>query len=225
MDALLRRRAMIASGGGEPPTPGDLSNYVQDGLVLHLDGINKGGTSGRWSSLVGSEYYTLTSHSTSETNAILMDGSGEITSTNTVSVDSASGTVEVCAQYLGTGSSVIIYGLDGKLCFCIGSTGYAFGNGSTNNLWQVTKQELFTCSMNSSRCVLNGSVTGTKGNVSWNSTLNYNCIGGRAAYANHYYSNVRIYSIRKYNRILTEAEMKQNQQVDNARFNLGLNIQ
>lgn len=220
----------MAAGGGSPtpptPGPGDLSNYVQDGLVLHLDGINKGGTSGRWSSLVGSEYYPLTTHSTEETNAVLMDGSGVLTSENTVNVGYTVGTIEVCAQYLGNASAaVVIYGTQDNLCFCIGSTGYAFGIATANNLWTLTKASLFTCSMNSSRCMLNGSVTGTKSNTSWGATESTNFIGGREPYANKYYANIRIYSIRKYNRILSEAEMLQNQKVDNARFNLGFNIQ
>ena len=217
---------MIASGGSTPPTPdpGDLSRYVQDGLVLHLDGINKGGTSGRWSSLVGSEYYTLTNHSVEETNALRMDGSGVISSTNTATVNYSSGTIEVCAEYLGTGAAVVMYAVSNGLAFIIGGSGYCFGIGSSNNQWNLTKESIFTVSLNSSRCVLNGSTTGTLIGSSWTSNISTNEIGGRSPYANPYYANIRIYSIRKYNRILTEAEMLQNQAVDNARFNLGLNI-
>lgn len=213
---------------GEPPTPvdpGDISNYVQDGLVFHLDGIDKGETSGRWSSPVGSEYYTLTSHSTSETNAVLMDGNGLLASENKVDVGYSSGTIEVCAQDLGSANHVVIYGVTGNLCFGFYGTDYFFGMGASNNAWTVTRQSLYTCSINSSRCMMNGSVVGTKVNQSWSSNTARNYIGGRDNYANHYYGNVRIYSIRKYNRILTEAEMLKNQKVDNARFNLGLNIQ
>ena len=225
MDALLRRRMMIASGGSTPPT-----NYVQDGLVLHLDGINKGGTSGRWTSLVGNEYYTLTSNSTVESNAIHMNGSGAIESTNTTSIDGTSGTIEVCAEFISSPSSyyVVMYGPSGKLAFIVGkpnsdTPGATFFTGTSNNNWSISMGSIYTCSVNSSRCVYNGVSVSTKNSTSWSSNLSVNKIGGRPPYANAYYANIRIYSIRKYNRLLTEAEMLQNQAVDNIRFNLGLN--
>lgn len=224
-------------GAPTPPTPvdpGDISNYVQNGLVLHLDGINKGGVSGKWSSLVGTENYTLNAHSIVETNAIRMDGSGLLESTRgtEVNVDGATGTIEVCAEYLGTGYGVVVvFGISGKLCFIIsdsdGVAGYVFRHASaTDSKWNPSNmQDVFTCSMNISRCVYNGIAQSTLSGQSWGSTLDFNCIGGRAVYENRRYANVRIYSIRKYNRLLTEAEMVRNQIVDNARFNLGLNIQ
>ena len=225
---------MIASGGSTPPTPvdpGDLSNYVQDGLVLHLDGIDKGETSGRWSSLVGSEYYTLNTHSTNETNAVVMDGSGVIQSTSTVSVDYTSGTIEICAEIITAPSSsiVIMYGLNNKLGVCfIPEEGYVFGIGANanNNKWIITPQTIFTCSMNSLRCVLNGVSGGSLGTTTFTAQngITYNSIGGRNGFSTSRYSNIRIYSIRKYNRQLTETEILKNQRTDNARFNLGFNI-
>ena len=217
---------------GEPPTPvdpSDISNYVQDGLVLHLDGIDKGETSSRWTSLVGSEYYTLNTHSTKETNAVVMDGAGLIKATNSVSVDYTSGTIEVCAQLLTTITEnvVVCFGPSGKLAFCMGPNGYYFAvaPAGSNILWSITPQALFTCSMNSLRCLLNGVSGGTLTTASWSANVSYNTIGGRDGYpTSPRYANVRIYSIRKYNRQLTQAEILKNQRTDNARFNLGLNI-
>lgn len=217
---------------GEPPTPvdpSDISNYVQDGLVSHLDGIDKGETSSRWTSLVGSEYYTLTSHSTKETNAVVMDGAGFIKATNSVSVDFSSGTIEVCGEMLTTPSAavIVLYGVANKLAFCVGTDSYFFGVGPTGSLlqWSIQPVSLFTCSMNSIRCVLNGVSGGTLAANSWGTNVAYNTIGGRDGYpTSPRYANVRIYSIRKYNRQLTQAEILKNQRTDNARFNLGLNI-
>lgn len=213
------------AGGGTPPTPptpGDLSNYVQDGLVMHLDGINKGGTSGRWTSLVGSTYFTLNSHSIEESNAILMDGAGAITATSPVSVNYTVGTIEVCAQVISTGSCAIYFATTNNLGFIVGGEGYSYGTRGTGNQWNVTKQSLFTASANNVRFMFNGVVGGTKTQNNW-SAQTAHTIGGRTA-SNYYYANARIYSIRIYNRQLTEAEMLQNQKVDDARFNLGLNI-
>lgn len=224
--AYLGPTLVFQKSGSTPPTPdpGDISNYVQDGLVMHLDGIDKGGVSGRWTSLVGSTYYTLTSHSTSETKAIVMDGAGVLTATSGTSVSGTTGTIEVCAQYLGSaGSAIILNGsASAQLCFIIGGAGYAFKNARGSNQWNVTKQSLFTCSLNATRCMLNGVVGGTKTTNNWTSYSD--TIGGRSSGSNRYYANVRIYSIRKYNRLLTAEEMLQNQKVDNARFGLGLTI-
>lgn len=221
---------LVFDGGGSPtPDPGSLSNYVQDGLVLHLDGINKGGTSGRWSSLVGSTYYTLNTHSTEETNAILMDGAGYITATSPVSVNYKSGTIEVCAQILGVGAYALVYGPTNTLSFSLGNSGNMFSFGVKSpadyNSWALTPQSLFTMSMNSDRCCLNGASTGEATQEGWGNNLSSYTIGGREYGTNKYYANARIYSIRFYNRKLTESEMLNNQAVDNARFNLGLNIQ
>ena len=43
-----------AAGGGG----GNISNYVQDGLVLLLDGIDKGNVSGAWTDLIGGKSFT-----------------------------------------------------------------------------------------------------------------------------------------------------------------------
>lgn len=225
--AYLGSDLVFQKGGTppEPPTPGpgDLSNYVQDGLVMHLDGIEKGGVSGRWSSLVGSTYFTLTSHATSEAKAILMDGAGRLTATNPVTAAYNVGTVEVCAEYLGSSTGAIFFGQSNGLAMVWAGSGYAFAVRTSSNQWNITKASLFTASANSARFMLNGVAGGTKATNSFGSG-NSNCyIGGRDK-SSYYYANVRIHSIRLYSRQLSEAEMLQNQKVDNARFNLGLNI-
>lgn len=200
----------------------DPSEYVQSGLVMHLDGIDKGQTSGRWESLVGSTYYTLTSASTSETKSVLMNGEGCITATNGTNTSSA-GTIEVCAHYFTSGSGIIIHGAaTNRLCFTVASNGYSFFNSGASNTWGVTKVPLFTCSMNGSRCMINGITGGTLITNTWGNVSD--TIGGRGSGTNRYYANVRIYSIRKYNRVLTEQEMLHNQRIDNKRFGLGLTI-
>lgn len=216
------------AGGGtppEPPTPGpgDLSNYVQDGLVMHLDGINKGGVSGQWTSLVGSTYFTLTSHATSEAKAILMDGAGRLTATNPVNPAYNVGTIEVCADYLGSGTGIIYFDKTNGLAMIYAGAGYAFCVRTSSNQWNVTKASLFTASANNTRFMLNGVAGGTKATNSFGGNTAGTFIGGRST-SNYYYAKVRIYSIRIYNRQLSEAEMLQNQKVDDARFNLGLGL-
>lgn len=225
--AYLGNTLVFQKGGGPTPPgpdPGDLSNYVQDGLVMHLDGKQKGNTSGRWESLVGTTYFTLNTHSTEESDCVLMDGSGYLTATNPYTTTYSTGTIEVCAENYSSGSAAILFGPSGRLVFIIAGSGYTFGLSNSNNQWNITKQSLFTVSANAVRFMLNGVVGGTKGSNGWAPQSSGITMGGRTAGTNHYYANARIYSIRVYSRQLSEAEMLQNAKVDNARFNLGLSI-
>lgn len=221
--AYLGSTLVFQSEGEPAPIPGDLSNYVQDDIVMHLDGINKGETAGRWSSLVGSSYLTLTTHSTSESNAVLMDGSGYLTLTNPYTTTFSEGTIEVCAENFSSGSAVILFGPSNRLAFIIAGSGYTFGVSSNNNQWNITKQSIFTASANAARFMLNGVAGGSKANNAWGSQGGVS-FGGKNSGSKRYYAKARIYSVRVYSRQLTEDEMLQNQRVDNARFNLGLNI-
>lgn len=201
---------------------GDIRNYIQDGLVMHLDGIDKGETSGLWSSLVGTSYATLNSHSISNEDNIEMDGAGCLTVTNAVSTSYLSGTIEVCCDNSSSGTAIIYLGLSDKMAFTINSSGYSFGMTSSNNQWNPTEPaSKFTASANSTRFMLNGVSGGTLSNNNW-TALTSTTIGGRGGNNNHYYVTAKIYSIRIYNRKLTYEEMLRNQKVDNARFNLGL---
>lgn len=222
--AYLGSNLVFNKGESPMPDAGDISNYVQDGLVLHLDGINKGATSGRWTSLVGNAYCVLTTHSTSESNSILMDGAGYLTVTNPVTTGYSSGTIEVCAVNGNTNTTAFYYGTSGRLSFMLSGAGYCFGVTSSNNQWSTDKVAKFTASANSSRLMVNGVVGGTLSSNNF-ADASATTIGGRAGTGgSRYYVDGRIHSIRIYNRQLTEAEMLQNQKVDDARFGLNLNI-
>lgn len=61
IDTLATALANLAFNGEKPTMPwdeqsvpeGDISNYVQDGLVFHLDGIDKGNVADQWTDLIG----------------------------------------------------------------------------------------------------------------------------------------------------------------------------
>ena len=53
MGALLSRRRYMGGGGGAP------TDYIRNGLVFHLDGIDKGENEGYWTDLVGGCKYSL----------------------------------------------------------------------------------------------------------------------------------------------------------------------
>lgn len=219
---------LVFQKGGVPPTPdpGDISNYVQDGLVLHLDGKQKGNTEGRWENLAGEGYYTLNEHSTIEDDAIVLDGAGIISGTSIPAVTYSAGTIECVYETINDGSGVLIYAGTNGLCIVRSSTYIVFGATSSANQWSTATPASGTMSVNSDRLMANGEVlaSGTKGNKNWTYVSATCPIGGRSSGSNRYYTNMRFKSFRKYNRLLTEAEMLQNARVDNIRFNLGLNI-
>lgn len=222
--ASLGSQLVYRSGPG--PDPGDLSRYVSNGLVLHLDGIEKGNTSGLWESLVGNAYYTLGEASTEETKSILMSGSGVILGTNVPAVAYREGTIECVYEYLSSGAGIVVYAATNGIAFIKMETAACFGVASSINKWLCSSMPSSgVASINADRLFVNGANIGTsKTGEGWSYGAATCPIGGRTAGTNRYYSNVRIYSIRIYNRLLTEAEMLKNQKVDNARFELGLNI-
>ena len=56
-----RRRFLQAAGS---------SDYVQDGLILHLDGLNRGGNTGEWVNLVDGNIFTLDGNYTENDNGV-----------------------------------------------------------------------------------------------------------------------------------------------------------
>lgn len=226
--AFLGTDLVFQKGGVVPPTPdpGDISNYVQDGLVMLLDGKQKGETEGRWENLAGAGYYTLNEHSTIEDDAIVLDGAGIISGTSIPAVGYTAGTIECVYENMGDASGVFVYAGTNGLCIVRSSTYIVFGVASSSNQWSVSNpSDSGTLSVNTNRLMINGAVVGTgKANNNWTSASAACPIGGRSTGSNRYYTHMRFKSIRKYNRLLTDAEMLQNARVDNARFNLGLNI-
>lgn len=204
------------------PTP--TLGYIADGLVFHLDGIARGGETGKWKSLVGDSVFTLPTSFTEEINAVVTPGGTGSQNSAYPSVDtdvrSNIGTIEVCCEVLQTGSGCIISANRGYLCFIVAGTGYTFdADSSVYNQWNVTKETLFTASASMTRFAYNGVITGTAAKNGWGGASER--IGNMGV---SYGMKARIYSIRKYNRILTEYEMKYNQWVDDQRFNLGLGL-
>lgn len=202
--------------------------YVADGLVLHLDGILKGHNSLKWRSLVGRTSFALNSSATAEQNAVSFDGSGGISPDNPVPADFSSSTIELCAQFLESQTYAHIYtshNTPTELSLMKKNNGFNFKLQTGNNSWDFTNaNSIVTSPFSLSICVdgglLNGVNESQAGNEGWSAQSDY--IAGSPGFP--YNAKIRIFSIRIYNRKLTKAEMLFNQQVDNARFNLGLNI-
>ncbi len=210
-----------AAGGGE------LSDYVQDGLVLHMDGKEKGDTAGYWESIAGG--WLFENHgATFGTDYVSFDGTDDyLSNKNYAPPLSGSGTIEVVYE-----SASDVYGSRLHVMFC-GKTlnGIAFAiNASKYVLYSmpnttrnrpISTLSKASISVSTDRAYENGVAmqTTTADYMTGRASLNF--IGKRGGNSPQYMKG-KIYSIRIYNRKLTQAEVLKNLAVDNARFNLGL---
>lgn len=203
------------------------ADYIQDGLVFHLDGINKGDDATAWTDLIGGIKFAYNSHSTVNTDNVEMDGSGCIIADSLVGTDYDKGTIEAALYVPNTNSGIIFNNaVDYGISIMQAGAGVSFGNhnANINCQWNFSNKLLnnTTISISDEHIMRNlEEVTATKAANSWNNGT-YSTIGGRN-YGSQYNKAFKMFSLRIYNRKLTVAEMLHNQQVDNQRFNLGLN--
>ena len=208
----------VSQDAGE--VPGSLiSDYVQDGLKLLLDGKNKGSTSGVWSNLAGSGSFTRHG-ATFNSDHVYFDGVNDyLDSTNLSSTffpSRTAGTIEVVCdnENFGEAMGVIIIGRSvARLCAAIStSKGFYYANDNTSsrayNLPLVTTAKA-SFSVSSARQYENGVGLSLSSGKDYLSGTNgtYSYIGRRSSGT---YFKGKIYSIRVYSRQLTEAEVLQN---------------
>ena len=204
-----------SSGGGG----GDLSDYVQDGLVLHLDGINRGTeNTSQWIDLIGNKTFALTD-CVIGTNYVQFNGSSSFGSYST-NVYHFDGTIEVVVD--GTGWAYVEYGASGLMANKT-ATQFVFRQHSSKG--RVAVAGGLCNSANASCAVIDGvdkSSSITSADYPGNNTQ-VTSVGKRFRATPAYFTG-KIHAVRVYSRALSVAEMLQNQKVDNIRFNLGLNI-
>ena len=207
-----------------------MRHYISNGLVFHLDGIEKGPTENSWTDLIGGKVFTnyggVSLQNGWQFTNDLSSTHNNMRNTSTLSFSETTHTIEVCYYAPANKYGLIFLNkASGGICFGIQSA-------MNNIIWSSNSKPMWTkssgnftgyntISVNTSRGIANINTTLTAGsNNSW-SKGDYNGIGGRS-YSYTYEFTGTIYAIRIYNRLLSEAEMKHNQMIDNKRFNLGL---
>jgi len=199
------------------------ADYIADGLIFHLDGINKGNVAGAWTDLVSG--MVLTGTATFSDNGVTFDGVNVLHSDTELPLDSAEPlyTVEVCCSDVTTKGIVFISGWYTATSVCVNLvTGQFFNNNAVNSLPPAVIPQTFTCSVNATTRLLNGmQVTGYGWKDAW-VNLGTN-VGGRN-YPGFNTNGIvgTVHSVRVYNRRLTADEMLHNQTIDIKRFNLNL---
>lgn len=223
-------------GGDEPPIVDE--DYISNGLVLNLDGTDRGGTSGHWISKVGDYDFTLGSGATEQTNGVQFDAANEWGTCNNADLMNAipsysEGTIEVCFTPLsGFGGSIrtlVKPSEAGKIGAAISSNGAIFYHGVDSSrvelaralVSSVSDATLQVISANAVRLVQNRSTstaTLTSANIIPN-RLSALAVGGAAVLgSNDTFAMAVIHSVRIYNRQLSESEMLHNQAIDLAKY-------
>lgn len=211
---IIRRTMMVPQN--------DVRRYVQDGLVLHMDGIEKGQTPNAWTSLVGGHVFTESGGVVFNDDNLQFSGSQRLANTSLTVPSMDIGTIEVVIDAVDIHAFETIFS-------SIVSNRLAFGLYTSGIRWATSSKPTYLVSDNASsvsvsnvRCVAN-SVILSSGTNGWvvNTGASENLIGCR--YNNGYerYFNGKIHAIRIYNRQLTENEVLNNQRVDMARFGIG----
>lgn len=242
--------------GEEHIPPGDISNYVQQGLVLHLDGIEKGGIEGQWTDLIDGidfpnhgatpiekgwqfdgidDYLGYANNSQKSLNYIAGNCTVEVAYYDDT-INEQDGSVNAGMFLVALGRNVAKGSNDTNAIYLNPGISYnakyinGMYVGATQNVWQDTKIETVnphTLSVNKERAFDNELALTSLGTNHWDNIGYGRTIGAKYHSGQNKLMNFargKIYSIRIYNRILTESEMRHNQIVDNHRFELGLTL-
>ena len=225
------KKLLVANAINKAKAP---ETYITDGLVLWMDGIDKGGTAGAWTDVAAGHVFTSVNGFTDGSNYVGLDAaSSQYLYNSTFTAPSRfDGTVEAVITDFARGNMFFFPKTAGQIAFSTsGSTDkiiWSTGGDmrpvpydSTSKMFSITSDE-----NNDTIAVVNGVHNEIKyDNAYWSGPDNtYNYIGRRNYSTNYNYVTAKIHAIRIYNRRLTPDEMLHNQRIDNKRFNLGLTI-
>ena len=195
--------------------------YVQDGLVFQLDGIDKGNVEGAWVDRKAGRQFTLN-------NCIVNSDNIEFNGTDSEAVHNqlldcgTTTTLEVVFIKEKTSATIISSGDKVQLIALHTTSGYNYRFFSGN---QITGQPfpdptaIHTLSIPTSGRPILDQIAQSKTFKDFDSEsesdTTHTYVGGGPSYLKG-----KIYSIRIYNRNLTQAEMLKNQMIDIERFNI-----
>lgn len=217
--AYLGSTKVFDAGSGSG-SGGELSDYVQDGLVLHLDAIDRGtADADKWINLKESSHIFTLYNCVLGTNYVQFDGTSSYGS-RASNWRYSDATIEVVA--IANADGFVYCERSGMMARLTTGTQFVFSNNASRG--RITTGGVCN-SANSSAAVVDGVdctslITGSDYGTNTSDVVT---IGKRQASSAGFFGG-KIYAIREYSRKLTVAEMIQNQKVDNIRFNLGLNI-
>lgn len=200
--------------------------YIEDGLVFHLDGIDKGQNSGEWTDLVGGVRFT-NNDCVFRTNHVEFpsDSWGWLSTSTGLQFSAATHTIEIVFDGDLSGSNKFLF----------------FGNASNSIIVAyVQASNIFLMSSTTARSTFSARPLSGPVCLSMNNLLGVENMADLVRGSDNYFGDLtgtayigrrstsnaaqkfvgKIYSIRIYNRQLSRLEMLKNQQYDAIRFNL-----
>ena len=214
--------------------------YVENGLVFHLDGINKGTNEGKWTDLAGGVQWTNynatpLANGWEFSNGAYMLDDGTLPAYNFYDV-----TYEMCINSNTSNKNYFIFvGTDASICASFIQKYYSHSWFTIKGLTEKPNRGTLVSNLINGTGNFIISISGeTDGSGVWNGSIQsfdnlaYSAsgtavIGKRiptTSSGEEFPFTGTIHSIRIYNRILSTNEMLQNQKIDNIRFEMGLNI-
>lgn len=197
-----------------------LYGYVTDGLVLLMDGIDKGGNDGNWTDLKDGHVFTPYGSPTFNSNHIYFDGTDDYLSNSSFTpISYGSGTIEIVVYNERTSGPAFVFApKTSALMAHLYKNNFRIRSGTSG-----IRYDGVPAYASISATKYNGYANGveiTNTNTGYYSTSGSNYIGARNSNGMQAFFKGRIYSIRIYNRELTKAEVMNNWWIDNRRFNI-----
>lgn len=204
-----------------------VSGYISDGLVFWLDGIDKGGKSGKWIDLAGGVEFAPVSGQNIEWGDDYI--SGQVAASVPVSHPYDNSTIEAVIRNRQNVTETNLFfncGVVGGICVGVArpldprvllGQGAGYSLSYQGNVAGLFKKGGSTVSGNKNRLIVNGVVNNASGTLDNWLLRGIVAIVGASPSVN---SRYEICSIRIYDRLLTEEEMRHNQANDVVRFNL-----
>lgn len=213
---LLERRRMLMN------KPSKALEYIQDGLVFHLDGADA--TASQWVDKIGGKVFTM--------HNITLNGNGGVTfagnsssygkNASTYNYMYNACTIEVVCTINDNGNSECIIATTANGTICFGKYNYRFftGNGIQQYNWSVGKLGgLHTYSSHAGKFYKDMVETTVKNNDSFGASSGGTYLGLKSSSGNYPYAGT-VYQIRIYNRKLTSDEILYNQAIDMKKYNI-----
>lgn len=233
IELLLRRRQMAMSKKQPFINP-----YITDGLILHLDGIEKGSTPDAWTDLINGIVFTKKAGGvTFNSDNVQFEGTSAnqclYSSDSFVPPNTFVGTVQICyrdcVHTSNTVNSILYTGnVSGAINFTLHRMRVMYASHGANAamaVWDGSATGTYSISSNLAyQNMRNVGFTSSKDYSSRNANVVIVGASGRGASTFYDQYKGKLHSVRVYNRHLTEEEVLHNQAIDNTRFNLGLQI-
>lgn len=241
----------VDAEGSVTPDPGEDTDYIQDNLLLHLDGKSQGGQSGKWvDRTIRQKEFTLFGNPSVGANGITFNTEGQYAlclDTDLLgSLGYADCTIEICFTADnsfgadGYYNPFFVTNVEDKIACIYGYSSNSYKHfdfrtrrtpATSDVSWKVngftpTAGSLYRVSMNKTALVVNGEQIG-ENNTSGiapvpSKDANYPMmVGGRVGASTTRVAHATIHEVRIYNSILTVAQMQANQAEDLTRYGTG----